>query len=196
MLQSCWSSTTIRGRAVSSRESSASGTEPITRSLALDSADDPPGLLARLRDDRRLVSMVLAGQRVPGMTGTQLLAQVREFHGTAKRLLLIDGGYGPPPESILQAIALGHIDAYAARPATVPDEEFHLAVTELLEKWARSNLPRPEVMQVVGEEWSARSHEIRDLLSRNVVPFGFYPAGGGPGKALLERPALPRRRCQ
>ena len=116
-----------------------------------------------------------------------MLARVREFHGTAKRLLLIDGGYGPPPESILQAIALGHIDAYAATPATVPDEEFHLAITELLEEWARSNLPRPEVMRVVGEEWSARSHEIRDLLSRNVVPFGFYPADGGPGKALLEQ---------
>ena len=155
--------------------------------IGAGSADDPPGLLARLRDDRRLLSIVLAGQRTPGMTGTQLLAQVREFHGTAKRLLLIDGGYGPPPEPILQAIALGHIDAYAAMPATVPDEEFHLAVTELLEEWARSNLPRPEVMRVVGEEWSARSHEIRDLLSRNVVPFGFYPAGGGPGKALLEQ---------
>ena len=68
----------------------------------------------------------------------------------------------------------------------MPDEEFHLAVTGLLEEWARSNLPRPEVMRVVGEEWSARSHEIRDLLSRNVVPFGFYPAAG-PGKALLEQ---------
>ncbi len=39
----------------------------------------------------------------------------------------------------------------------------------------------------MGEEWSARSHEIRDLLSRNVVPFGFYPADAGPGKALLEQ---------
>ena len=155
--------------------------------IGAGSADDPPGLLARLRDDRRLVSVVLAGQRVPGMTGTQLLARVREFHGTAKRLLLIDEGYGPPPESILQAIALGRIDAYAGLPATVPDEAFHLAVTELLEEWARSNLPRPEVMRVVGEEWSARSHEIRDLLSRNVVPFGFYPAGAGPGRVLLEQ---------
>ena len=154
--------------------------------IGAGSADDPPGLLARLRDGRRLVSVVLAGQRMPGMTGTQLLAQVREFHRKAKRLLLIDEGYGPPPESILQAIALGHIDAYAARPATVPDEEFHLAITELLKEWARSNLPRPEAMRVVGEEWSARSHEIRDLLSRNVIPFGFYPAAG-PGKVLLEQ---------
>ena len=155
--------------------------------IGAGSGDDPPGLLARLRDDRRLVSIVLAGERLPGMTGTQLLARVREFHRTAKRLLLTDAGYGPPPEAILQAIALGHIDAYIAGPATVPDEEFHLAVTELLEEWARSNLPRPEVMRVVGEEWSARSHEIRDLLSRNVIPFGFYPADAGLGKALLEQ---------
>ena len=177
---------TIRVRAVSSRElRKRYGAD--YQVIGAGSADDPPGLLARLRDDRRVVSIVLAGQRVPGMTGTQLLARVREFHGTTKRLLLIDGGYGPPPESILQAIALGHVDAYARVPATVPDEEFHLAVTELLQEWARSNLPRPEVMRVVGEEWSARSHEIRDLLSRNVIPFGFYPAGGGRGKALLEQ---------
>ena len=145
--------------------------------ICAGSADDPPGLLARLRDEQRRVSIVLAGDSQSQLTGTKLLARVREFHSTAKRLLLIHWEYGPPPEPILQAIALGHIDAYAGRPATVPDEEFHLTVTELLEKWARSNLPRPEVMRVVGEEWSARSHEIRDLLSRNVVPFGFYPAG-------------------
>jgi thioredoxin reductase (NADPH) len=155
--------------------------------ICVGSADDPLRLLAKLRDDRRRVSVVLAGQSRSQLTGTELLARVREFHSTAKRLLLTDGGYGPPQEPILQAITLGHIDAYAPRPATVPDEEFHLSVTELLEKWARSHLPRPEVMRVVGEEWSARSHEIRDLLTRNVVPFGFYPADAGPGKALLER---------
>jgi len=32
----------------------------------------------------------------------------------------------------LQAIALGHIDTYVARPVTVPDEGFYRAVTELL----------------------------------------------------------------
>jgi thioredoxin reductase (NADPH) len=155
--------------------------------ICVGSADDPLRRLAKLRDDRRRVSIVLAGQSMSQLTGAELLARVREFDGTAQRLLLTDGGYGPPQEPILQAITLGHIDAYTPRPATVPDEGFHLAVTELLEEWARSNLPRPEVMRVVGEEWSARSHEIRDLLSRNVLPFGFYPADARPGKALLEK---------
>jgi thioredoxin reductase (NADPH) len=155
--------------------------------ICVGSADDPLRLLARLRDDRRPVSIVLASQPMSQMTGVELLARVRESHGTAKRLLLVNWEYGPPPEPVLQALTLGHIDAYAERPMTVPDEKFHLAVTELLEKWAKSNLPRPEFMRVVGEEWSARSHEIRDLLSRNVLPFGFYPADTGPGKALLEQ---------
>ncbi|HTT55288.1 MAG TPA: NAD(P)/FAD-dependent oxidoreductase [Streptosporangiaceae bacterium] len=98
-------------------------------------------------------------------------------------------GIRAAPETILQAIALGHIDGYVARPVTVPDERFHLAVTELLEDWARSNRPRFEVVRVVGEEWSARSHEIRDLLDRNAVPFGFYPVGTERGQALLRRAA-------
>jgi len=155
--------------------------------ICVGSADDPLRLLAQLRDGRRLVSIVLAGQSMSQMTGAELLSRAREFHRTAMRLLLTDGEFGPPQESILQAIALGHIDAYADRPMTVPDEVFHLTVTELLEKWAKSNLPRPEVMRVVGDDWSARSHEIRDLLTRNVIPFGFYPADAGPGKALLEQ---------
>src|SRR5215831_19662843 len=144
--------------------------------ISVGSADDPIHLLARLRDERRRVSVVLASQSMSQLTGTELLTRVREFHSTAKRLLLPDWRYQPPPESILQAIALDHIDAYTDRPDTVPDEKFHLAVTELLEQWARSNLPRPEIMRVVGEEWSARSHEIRGLLRRNVIQFGFYPA--------------------
>jgi thioredoxin reductase (NADPH) len=155
--------------------------------ICAGSGDDPAGLLTKLRADQRRVAIVLAGESVSERTGTKLLARVREFDSTAGRLLMIGREYGPPPEPILQAIALGHIDAYAGRPATVPAEEFHLAVTELLEKWARSNLPGPEVMRVVGEESSARSHEIRDLLSRNVVPFGFYPKDAGPGRALLKQ---------
>jgi thioredoxin reductase (NADPH) len=155
--------------------------------ICADSADDPSRLLAKFRDDRRLVSIVLASQQMSQGTGAEVLGRVREFHRTAKRLLLIDWGYGPPPEPILQAIALDRIDAYVARPMTLPDERFHRAVTELLEEWARSHLPRFEVVRVVGEERSARSHELRDLLDRNAVPFGFYPVGGERGKALLQQ---------
>jgi thioredoxin reductase (NADPH) len=150
-------------------------------------ADDPAGLLAELRDGQRQVSVVLAAQSIRGMTGTGLLARVRQIHPAAKCLLLTDWGYGPAPEAILRAIELGHIDDYVNRPVMAPDERFHLAVTQLLEGWASTNRPRYELVRVVGEEWTARSHEIRDLLDRNAVPFGFYPVDSEQGQALLSQ---------
>ena len=160
--------------------------------LCAGSGDDPVRLLAELRDGQRQVSVVLAaqsmrGQSMGGMTGTGLLAQVRQIHPAAKCLLLTDWGYGPAPEAILRAIELGLIDDYVNRPVLAPDERFHLAVTELLEDWASANRPRFELVRVVGEEWTARSHEIRDLLDRNAIPFGFYPVDSEQGQALLRQ---------
>ena len=64
---------------------------------------------------------------------------------------------------------------------------FHRSVTEQLGEWARSNLPGIEVVRVVGEEWAARSHELRELLGRNGIPFSFYPADSPEGQRLLEQ---------
>ena len=160
--------------------------------ISAGSADDPARLLTQLRDGGRPVSIVLAHESMSGMTGTELLAQVRQLHPAAKCLLLTEWGYGPAPEAILQAITLGHIDDYVARPVMVPDERFHLAVTELLEDWASSNRPRFEVVRVVGEEWSARSTRSGICWTATRVPFGFYPVGTEQGQALL-RPGRPRR---
>jgi thioredoxin reductase (NADPH) len=38
---------------------------------------------------------------------------------------------------------------------------------------------------VVGEHWSPRSYEVRDMLGRNTVPFGFYDADSDEGRRLL-----------
>ena len=40
---------------------------------------------------------------------------------------------------------------------------------------------------MVGEQWSARAHELRDLLARNKVLYGFLPADSEEGRALLDR---------
>jgi thioredoxin reductase (NADPH) len=43
---------------------------------------------------------------------------------------------------------------------------------------------------VIGTEPSARVHEIRDLLTRNSVPFGFQRADSEEGSAALQRLGL------
>src|SRR4051812_34462753 len=46
--------------------------------------------LKELRDDGRLVALIVADHHMPGETGAQLLAASRRTHPTAQRLLLTD----------------------------------------------------------------------------------------------------------
>ena len=150
------------------------------------SVQEALGVLGQLHDDRRQVSLVLADQWLPEATGTEFLARVRQLHPAARRVLLITWGDQVSSEPILRATVLGHIDAYVVKPGTPPDEHFHRFITEQLDEWGRSNLPGLEVVRVVGEEWAARSHELRELLGRNGIPFGFYPTDGPEGQRQLE----------
>jgi hypothetical protein len=40
---------------------------------------------------------------------------------------------------------------------------------------------------VVGKQWSAHSHESRDLLQRNGIPYGSYTPDSEPGRELLAK---------
>jgi thioredoxin reductase (NADPH) len=141
--------------------------------------------LERVQVDGRQVALVLADQWMPAMTGVQLLARARGLHPTAQRALLIDWGDRSTGEPILQAATFGEIDDWIAKPTQPGDERFHQAVSQFLYEWARLQPPGFQAVRVVGDQWAARSHELRDLLSRNSIPSGFYPAGSEEGQALL-----------
>jgi thioredoxin reductase (NADPH) len=64
--------------------------------ITAGSAAEALGILGQLRDDRRLVSLVLADQWLPGATGAELLARVRQLHPAVRRALLISWGDQAP----------------------------------------------------------------------------------------------------
>jgi len=154
------------------------------RVITTGSAQEALEALGKLRDGQSQVSLVLAGQWLQDATGTELLARVRQLDPAAGRVLLVTWGDQASMTAVVQATVLGDLDAYVVRPGTPPDEVFHRSVTEQLGEWARSNLPGIEVVRVVGEEWAARSHELRELLGRNGIPFSFYPADSPEGQRL------------
>ena len=39
---------------------------------------------------------------------------------------------------------------------------------------------------MVGERWSPRTHELRDALTRNTVPIGFYAVDSDAGARLVQ----------
>jgi thioredoxin reductase (NADPH) len=104
----------------------------------------------------------------------------------AKRLLLIDPMDGASFVEASRAMALGRIDYVEYKPGPPPNERFHEVVTGFLREWTRPyRWEANTVGRIVGERWSPRSHETRDLLERYAVPHAFYPVDSGGGRALL-----------
>jgi thioredoxin reductase (NADPH) len=62
-------------------------------------------------------------------------------------------------------------------------------ITGSLEEWWRERGGRSEggMVTVIGDERSARVHELRDVLARGNVPFGFHPTDSPEGQAALRR---------
>lgn len=143
--------------------------------------------LEALRSAGRSVAVVLSDCSLDEMSGTHFLLHARELHPDARRGLLVSWGDKSAAQTITQAMALGYIDAYAVKPLTSPDESFHTFVTSFLSDWAREHRHRSEMVRVVGERWARRSHELRDVLERNSIPYGFYEADSDEGRALLDR---------
>ena len=159
-------------------------------------ADTPAAALealGRLSQAGEQVALLLADQSLEGMTGVELLCQAHALHPTAKRVLLITYGDAAAGVAALQAMALGQFDDWLNTPFGPPELRLYPAVSELLSQWARAtaNTGSPlELVRVVGSRWSARSHELRDLLGRNNIPHGFYDADSQDGRQLLARAGL------
>ncbi len=154
--------------------------------LLESSPDDALERLRGLADAHEEVALILADQWMPEMTGPQFLAAAHKFHPRARRGLLINFGEDRSArEPIMKAVALGYADYYLAKPVHAPDERFHRGVTEFVDEWWRLRGGWYEMIRVVGDERSARSHEVRDLLSRNDIPFGFYGSDSREGRGLL-----------
>ena len=162
--------------------------------MTAGSAAEALAVLDQLRAAQRQVSLVLADPYLPDAAGLELLARVRQRHPAARRALLITWADPQSMAAVAEGTVLGDLDAYVVKPRTAPDEYFHRVLTEQLGEWGRSNLPQSDVVSVVAEEWAPRSHELRELLGRNGVPFGFHPAGSPAGQRVLEEAGAARAR--
>lgn len=158
-------------------------------------ADAPAAALTALGQAGEQVALLLAGQWLEGMTGIEFLCRAHELRPAAKRVLLIPFGDVAAGVAGLQAMALGQLDHWLNTPWGAPELQLYPEVSELLGQWARATAragSRSEWVRVVGPRWSARSHELRDLLGRNNIPHGFYDAREEEGGGCWPRPVWRR----
>jgi thioredoxin reductase (NADPH) len=111
---------------------------------------------------------VLSDQRMPGMSGVQLLARAREHAPDAKFLLLT--AYADTDAAIAAINEVG-LDYYLQKPWDPPEEQLFPVIDDLLGDWRQGHPDDAGELRVVGHRWSQASHELKTFLSRNHVPY-------------------------
>ena len=156
--------------------------------VGVPSAPDAVATLTAAADNGDHVALVLAGFELPGTSGIELLDGVRRRHRHAQRALLIPwGGWGEDAtgDAIFEAIAHGRIEHFVVRPWARPDEAFHQAICGFLLDWAESRNRTPHTINVVGERWSGRAYELREVLQQCAMPHRFCLADSDDGRAVI-----------
>jgi thioredoxin reductase (NADPH) len=126
------------------------------------------GALHQLRERRNAVALMLVDQRMPQMSGVELLEQALPLFPDAKRVLLT--AYADT-EAAIRAINSAHVDYYLLKPWDPPTERLYPVLDDLLDDWLASYRAPFEGVRVVGHRWSPKSFEVRDFLARNHVPY-------------------------
>ena len=130
------------------------------------------------------LAMVISDQRMPGMLGGEVLAKSREVYPLARRVLLT--AYADI-EAAVRAINEAHIDHYLSKPWDPPEECLFPVVDDLLDAWQAEYLPEAKGLRLIGDQWSPRSHAIKDFLAGNLIPYRWLDVTRDPdARALLD----------
>jgi thioredoxin reductase (NADPH) len=114
------------------------------------------------------LALVFSDQRMPGMLGVELLAQCRQIYPVARRVLLT--AYSDI-DAVVSGINEAHLDYYISKPWDPPEEFLYPMLDDLIESWEVERTPETPGLRLVGFQWSPRSHEIKDFLASNLIPY-------------------------
>ena len=132
--------------------------------------------LAQLKTREEPVALIISDQRMPGMTGVEMLERARDIYPDARRILLT--AYADT-EAAIRAINTARIHYYLNKPWDPPEEKLYPVVSDLLDDWQAGFLPPFEGLRVIGHRWSLNDHRLRNFLSRNHVPYRWIDVSAG-----------------
>lgn len=137
------------------------------RVLRAGSGAEALEVLGELRTRGDQVALLIADQRMPGMSGTEYLAEARQIVPDAKRVLLT--AYADT-EAAIAAINEVALDYYLLKPWDPPEEQLYPVVEDLLTTWESGASLEAGGTRIIGHRFSKESHDLRDFLARNRVP--------------------------
>ncbi|MBL0174702.1 MAG: FAD-dependent oxidoreductase [Ignavibacteria bacterium] len=138
------------------------------RVLKAASGDEALAAAEQLKARGTPVALFLVDQRMPGMTGTELLDRLRTLHEDALKVLLT--AYADTEAAIVSINRIG-LDHYLMKPWDPPEQKLFPVLDDLLAGWTgRARIPYDGI-RVAGTQLSSQSYAVKDFLARNLVPY-------------------------
>jgi len=136
--------------------------------LEVGSAVEALEMVLKLKQRNTPIALFLVDQRMPEMSGTEFLARAVRFYPEAKKVLLT--AYADTEAAIESINAIG-LDFYLLKPWDPPEEKLYPLLDDLLSDWVATMRVPFDGIRVVGAMWSISSHETKDFLTRNQIPY-------------------------
>jgi thioredoxin reductase (NADPH) len=114
------------------------------------------------------IALFLVDERMPGMSGVEFLEEAIKIYPETCKVLLT--AYADTDAAIASINAIG-LDYYLMKPWDPPEERLYPVLDDLLSDWlANSSVPYDGI-RVAGTQWSASSHNVKQFLARNQIPY-------------------------
>ncbi|KAA9036315.1 response regulator [Ginsengibacter hankyongi] len=153
------------------------------RVLSTSSAKEALDSLLELKNKGESVAMFISDQRMPEMEGVDFLSQAMQFYDDAKKVLLT--AYSDT-DAAIKAINEVKLDYYLTKPWDPPEEKLYPVINDLLEDWQNNFHPDFKGIKLAGYQFSPKSHEIKEFLSGNLIPYQWLDANSEDGEQLLQ----------
>jgi thioredoxin reductase (NADPH) len=138
------------------------------RILKASSGREALDAIRELKKRATPIALFLADERMPDMTGTQLLREALKLYPESKRVLLT--AYADTAAAISGINDVG-LDHYLMKPWDPPDQKLYPVLDDLLSDWSAHARVPYDGIRVAGARSSPQSYAVKDFLSRNQIPY-------------------------
>jgi thioredoxin reductase (NADPH) len=136
----------------------------------MHAASGPEGLEAArvLKERGTALALMLVDERMPKMSGTEMLEEAVVLHPDSRRVLLT--AYADTAAAIrgINDLALDH---YLLKPWDPPETRLYPVLDDLLAGWSATVRLPYDGIRVAGSALSPQCFDVKEFLSRNGVPY-------------------------
>lgn len=144
------------------------------RIVTADGGQEAIETLQEIATRGEVVALIVADQRMPHITGVEVLQASLDIFPDAKKTLLTAYADTDAAISAINDVGLDH---YIMKPWDPPEERLYPILDDLLEDWQAGYRPTFSGIRVIAHEWSKDAFELKAFLAMNQVPYRSFTIG-------------------